>query len=344
MTTSQRIARGRLSLLELGEQLKNVSEACRMMGVSRQHFYEIKKTYEEGGLEALKAKSRRVPNPKNRVAPEIEEMVLAIATEFPAYGQVRVANELRKRGTEISPAGVRCIWIRRGLPTFRQRLKRLEEFAAKEGTVLTEAQVVALEKSRDQRDQNGEEIETHHPGFLAAQDTFYVGCLKDVGRIYQQTVIDTYSAVAFAKLHTTKTPITAADTLNDRVLPFFEEEQVPVLRMLTDRGTEYCGRLDSHPYELFLELNEIEHTKTKARHPQTNGIVERLHKTMLTEFYQVTFRKKVYGSLEELQRDLDDWLVIYNQVRTHQGKRCQGRTPLQTFLDGKAIVKEKMLA
>lgn len=344
MTTSERIARGRLTMLELGEQLKNVSEACRMMGVSRQHFYEIKKVYEEGGLEALRAKSRRVPNIKNRVAPEIEELVLTTSMEYPAYGQVRVANELRKRGTEISPAGVRCIWVRHKLQTMRHRLKRLEDHSAKEGIILTEAQVVALEKAREKREQTLEEIETHHPGFLVAQDTFYVGYLKGVGRIYQQTVIDTYSAVAFAKLYTTKTPITAADTLNDRVLPFFEEQAVPVMRMLTDRGSEFCGRLDSHPYELFLELNDIEHTRTKARHPQTNGIAERFHKTMLTEFYQVTFRKKIYGSLEELQRDLDDWLVGYNQVRTHQGRRCQGRTPLETFLDGKAIVTEKMLA
>ncbi|MDM8000891.1 MAG: IS481 family transposase, partial [Dehalococcoidia bacterium] len=302
MTTSDRIARGRLTMLELGEQLKNVSEACRMMGVSRQHFYEIKRIYEEEGLEGLRAKSRRVPNLKNRVAPEIEELVLAISLEFPAYGQVRVANELRKRGTEVSPAGVRCIWIRNRLQTFPHRLKRLEEHSAREGVILTEAQVVALEKAREKKEESLEEIETHHPGFLVAQDTFYVGYLKGVGRIYQQTVIDTYSAVAFGKLYTTKTPITAADTLNDQVLPFFEEHNVPVLRMLTDRGSEYCGRLDSHPYELFLELNEIEHTRTKARHPQTNGIVERLHKTMLTEFYQVTFRKKIYGSLEELQR------------------------------------------
>ena len=177
-----------------------------------------------------------------------------------------------------------------------------------------------------------------------SQDTFYVGFLKGVGRIYQQTVVDTFSAVAFAKLYPTKVPVTAADTLNDQVLPFFEMEDVPVMRMLTDRGTEFCGRPESHPYELFLELNEIEHTKTKARHPQTNGICERFHKTILNEFYQVAFRKKIYGSLEELQTDLDDWLLHYNQERTHQGKRCQGRTPLRTFLDGKVLVREKMLA
>jgi transposase InsO family protein len=344
MTTSERIARRRLSVLELGEYLQNVSEACRVMGVSRQHFYELRRSYEEGGLEALKEKSRRVPNAKNRVAPEVEEAVLAFSEEFPAHGQVRASNELRKRGIEVSPTGIRGVWVRHGLQTMKQRLRRLEAKAAEEGRVLTEAQVVALEKLRADQEATGEEIETQHPGYLVSQDTFYVGYLKGVGRIYQQTVVDTFSSVAFAKLYPTKVPVTAADVLNDQVLPFFEDEEVPVLRMLTDRGTEFCGRPDSHPYELFLELNEIEHTRTKARHPQTNGICERFHKTILNEFYQVTFRKKIYASLEELQTDLDDWLVTYNQERSHQGKRCQGRTPLQTFLDGKALVREKMLA
>ena len=223
-------------------------------------------------------------------------------------------------------------------------MRRLEARVAAEGIILTEAQVVALEKLRGEHEASGEEIETHHPGYLLSQDTFYVGHLKGVGRIYQQTVVDTYSSVACAKLYLNKVPVAAADALNDQVLPFFEAEEVPVLRMLTDRGTEFCGRPDSHPYELFLELNEIEHTKTKARHPQTNGICERFHKALLDEFYRVAFRKKIYGSLEELQRDLDDWLLKYNQERTHQGKRCQGRTPLQTFLDGKALGREKMLA
>lgn len=344
MTKSERIARRRLSLLELGEYLENVSEACRVMGVSRQHFYELKKSYEEGGLDALKEKSRRVPNPRNRVAPEVEEAVLAFAVEFPAHGQVRTSNELRKRGIDVSPSGVRGVWIRHDLRTMKQRLRRLEARVAAEGLILTEAQVVALEKLRSDQETTGEEIETHHPGFLVSQDAFYVGFLKGVGRVYQQTVVDTFSAVAFAKLYPTKTPVTAADTLNDQVLPFFETEDVPVMRMLTYRGTEFCDRPDSHPYELFLELNEIEHTRTKARHPQTNGICERFHKTILNEFYQVVFRKKIYGSLEELQADLDAWLTHYNQERTHQGKRCPGRTPLQTFLDGKVLVREKMLA
>ena len=176
-----------------------------------------------------------------------------------------------------------------------------------------------------------------------SQDTFYVGYLKGVGRIYQQTAIDTFSSLAFAKLYTAKVPVTAADILNDKVLPFFEKEDVPVLRILTDRGTEYCGALDRHPYQLFLQLNDIEHTKTKVKSPQTNGICERFHQTVLNEFYRIAFRKKIYSDLEMLQQDLDEFMDAYNQERTHQGKRCQGRTPMTTFIEGKRLYEEKNL-
>jgi transposase InsO family protein len=313
------------------------------MGVSRQHFYDIKKAYEDGGLDALKDESRRKPNRKNRVPEEIEKAVLEVALEQPAYGQVRASNELRKKGVTISPAGVRCVWLRHGLETRKTRFRALEEKVAQDGLILTKAQVAALEQARKDRENDPDHIDTEHPGYLVAQDTMYIGYLKGVGRIYQQTVIDTYSSVGFAKVYTRKTPITAADSLNDRVVPFFEDHGVKIHRILTDRGTEYCGRADSHHYQLFLGLNDIEHTRTKAKSPQTNGICERFNQTCLNEFYKVAFRKKIFDSLEELQRDLDKFIEDYNEVRTHQGKRCQGRTPLQTFLDSLPLTREKQI-
>ncbi len=340
---NQSIIKHKVGLLNLAEELKNVSQACRIMGVSRDTFYRVKEAKDAGGLEALLNKDRRRANLKNRVDEVVEEAVLAFALENPAAGQVRVSNELRKRGLHVSPTGVRSVWLRHGLQTFRLRLAALERKSAEEGLVLTETQVAALERKREEEQQVGE-IETAHPGYLGSQDTFYVGNMKGVGRIYQQTFVDTYAKVAFAKLYTTKTPIAAADMLNDRVLPFYQEHEVPLLRILTDRGSEYCGRVEQHDYQLYLAVNDIDHTRTKARSPQTNGICERFHKTILNEFYQVAFRKKIYSSIEELQADLDAWLLMYNHERTHQGKMCCGRTPMETFEDGKRICREKTLA
>jgi transposase InsO family protein len=309
----------------------------------RAHLLAIEQAVEDGGVQALIEGTRRKPNPKNRVEQAIEEAVIEYALEQPAHGQVRASNELRKRGIFVSPTGVRGAWLRNGLQTFKLRLKALEAKAAAEGLVYTEAQIVALEKRVQDREAAGE-IETHHPGYLGSQDTYYVGTLKGVGRIYQQTFVDTYCKVAAAKLYTTKTPITSADLLNDRVLPLFQSHGLPLLRILTDRGTEYCGRPEQHDYELYLAINDIDHTRTKAKSPQTNGICERFHKTILDEFYKVAFRKKIYEDLESLQRDLDTWLEHYNNERTHQGKMCCGRTPMQTLQDGKQIWKEKKLS
>ena len=209
--------------------------------------------------------------------------------------------------------------------------------------MLTEAQVAALERARQHNEAHGE-FESECPGYCGAQDTFYVGTLKGVGRVYQQTFIDTYSKVAFAKLYDRKPPITAADLLNDRVVPFFDEHDVKLCRMLTDRGTEFCGTSQAHEYELYLAVEDIDHSRTKARSPQTNGICERFHKTVLQEFYQVAFRKRIYTSLEQLQADLDTWITGYNQQRPHQGRWCYGKTPMQTFLDTIPLAREKSLA
>ncbi|WP_334119194.1 IS481 family transposase [Limnobacter sp.] len=342
-TVNQSAIKHKIGLLNLAQELGNVSKACKMMGFSRDTFYRYQHAKEEGGVEALFEANRRKPNVRNRVEQHVEDAVCKMALDQPAFGQTRVSNELRKEGLFISPAGVRCVWLRHDLESFKKRLKALEAKVAEEGILLTEAQLAALEKKKEDDIVHGE-IETHHPGYLGSQDTFYVGTLKGVGRIYQQTFVDTYSKWAAAKLYTTKTPITGADLLNDKVLPAFAEQGMSVIRILTDRGTEYCGKPETHDYQLYLALNDIEHTKTKAFHPQTNGICERFHKTILDEFYRVTFRRKLYTTLDELQADLDDWIRYYNQDRTHQGKVCCGRTPMQTMIDGKEAYDEKVKA
>ena len=343
MNTDQKIIKNKVGLLNLAEMLGSVSEACKVMGYSRDSFYRFKELYDKGGELALKEISRRKPIPKNRVEPDIERAVIEMAIENPAFGQVRVANELTKRGQFVSPTGVRSVWMRNDLQTFARRLKALEaRLAQNSGMVLTEQQVRAMEKAKQEKEAHGE-IETAHPGYLGAQDTYYVGTIKSIGRIYGQTFIDTYSKVAFVKLYDRKNALVAADMLNDRVLPFYEEHGVPLLRVLTDRGTEYCGNREHHEYQLYLAVENIDHSRTKAYSPQTNGICERFHRTMQDEFYSVAFRKRLYTTLEELQSDVDAWLREYNEQRPHSGKFCFGKTPLQTFLDSKHLSDEKQL-
>jgi hypothetical protein len=342
MTNQQKIIKTKVGILELAKQLGNVSQACKVMGYSRDSFYRFKTLYEIGGEAALQEISKQKPNKKNRVDPALEQAVVEFAFQQPAYGQLRVSNELKKQGMFVSPGGVRSIWLRHDLATFKTRLKALEAKSAQENLILTESQLAALERATEEKEAHGE-IETEHPGYLGAQDTYYVGNIKGVGHIYQQTFIDTYTKVAFCKLYDRKNALVAADMLNDKVIPFFDAQGIPLLRILPDRGSEYCGNREHHEYALYLDLENIEHTKTKARSPQTNGICERFNKTCKDEFYSVAFRKKVYQSITQIQLDLDEWIRQYNHERTHSGKYCYGKTPMQTFMDSIPLAEEKLI-
>ena len=221
-----------------------------------------------------------------------------------------MANELAKEGIRVSPTGVRGVWARHDLIPRAKRLKAREAKGAQDALILTEAQLAALEKAKADKEAQGE-FDSACPGYCGAQDTFYVGTLKGVGRIYQQTFVDPYAKVGFAKLYDVKTAITAADLLNDRVLSFHEEHGIPLSRVLTDRGSAYCGNPERHEYELYRAIENIDHPRTKTKSPRTNGICARFHKTTLDEFYRLAFRKKLYHSLAEPQADLDDWLRHY---------------------------------
>ena len=342
MKTETKLVKTKLGLLKLAEKLGNVSEACKVMGYSRDSFYRLKELYDTGGEVALQEISRSKPILKNRVDPSVEEAVVKLAFDYPAYGQQRASNELKKKGIFISAGGVRSVWQRHDLEVFDKRLRALEARMAQDGVILTEAQLVALERKKEKREASGE-IETEHPGYLGCQDTYYVGNIKGVGRIYQQTFIDTYTRVAFAKIYDRKNAITAADLLNDKVLPFYEDQSIPLLRVLTDRGTEFKGKREHHEYELYLSIEGIEHTKTQVRSPQSNGICERLHRTMQEEFYAIAFRKKLYETLDDLQQDLDQWIEYYNNERPHSGRYCYGKTPAQTFEDSIQLAKDKQI-
>lgn len=264
---------------------------------------------------------------------------MAYSLEYPTHGQTRTANELLKKGVQVSASGVRSIWLRHKLENKSLRLKRLEKHSAEKGIILTESQVQALEEQKIEKEKHGE-VETHHSGFLVGQDTYYVGYIKGVGKIYQQTAIDTYSNLGFAKVYLDKTSIIAADMLNDKVLPVFDEHGISVLRIITDRGKEYCGNSSTHAYQLFLEFNEIEHAKTKVRTEQTNGHTEKLNQTIQNEFYQVAFRKKMYKNIDELQEDLDRFMDFITKNALIKVSDAKEKHPMKHLLkELKNIIK-----
>jgi transposase InsO family protein len=332
---SQSIRR-KLSLLKLAEELGNVSKACQIMGYHRDSFYEIRRSFQKGGVSALVEEKRgpRAPHP-NRVSAEIEARILDYALSKPTHGAQRVANELRLQGLTVSSSGVRGVWLRQDLETRTKRLLRLERTASDTTFVLSDEQVRLLE--RHSVDFRCRHVEARRPGELLNQDTFFWGVLKGVGKIYVQVVVDVFCSIAFAKVYISKMPITACDLLYDRVLPFYQALGISVGAVLTDNGREFCGRPDSHPYELLLAMEGIEHRTTRVRSPRTNGFVERMNRTLLDECFRVKGRTEWYLTPEEIQRDLDVYLEEYNLRRTHQGYRLQGRTPAQALREALGV-------
>ena len=333
MTAENKIARRKLSLLELAEDLNNVSKACKVMGYSRQQFYEIRRNFQTYGSQGLIDRLPGAKNPHpNRVPEHIEKAILAHALEFPTHGCLRVAQELALREINVSSGGVRGVWKRHNLLTKHQRLLRLEKHVQGKDFKITDSQIRLLERfSPEFRERH---IEAPYTGSLLAVDTFFVGHLKGVGRIYAQTAIDCHSRYAWARLYTSKMPVTAVHILNNDILPFFEGHKIKPDVVLSDNGREFCGRKDQHPYELFLQLEGIEHRTTKVRRPQSNGFLERFHRTMLDEHLRIKGREKWYNEITEMQKDLDKYLVTYNTKRPHQGRGMNGKTPLAVFKSG----------
>jgi transposase-like protein len=269
MTAEKKIAHQRLTLLQVAERIRNVSEACRRHGVSRSQFYEYKRAFQERGLEGL---IDQLPIPKsfpNETPPEVREKIISSSLLHPAWGPLRLSDQLRLEGITVSPSTVRNLWLKEGMETKYKRLLRLEEEKNGQDVELTAEQIRLLEKAnpcfRERK------VESRYPGYLLCQDTFLVGTLKGIGRIYMQAVVDTYGSFAFGKLYTSKLPETAVDVLYDRVMPFYESQGIPVEHILTDNGREYCGRPMIHPYQIFLEFSDIEHRRTKVARPRTKA-------------------------------------------------------------------------
>lgn len=344
LNAEEKVVRQRLGVLELAEMLGNVSEACRQRDMSRTQFYEFKRRFQTHGIEGL----RDLP-PVHHSHPlttpaEVEERIVALSLEHPAWGCNRLSDHLKLDGVSVSAPTIQRILNEHEMGSRYERWLRLEQQHSQQAIELSAEQVRFIEKANPSfRERH---VESSRPGELLSQDTFYVGVIKGVGKVYMHTVVDTYGSYAFAFLHTTKKPEPAALLLHNDVLPFYDELGLSVKAVLTDNGREFCGT-ESHHFELYLALNEIAHRRTKVRTPQTNGFVERFHLTVLDEFFRLAFRTKFYTTVEELQADLDQWLVQYNTQRPHQGYRNMGRRPsdtVQLYLAEQAALAQQSTA
>lgn len=323
-----KIVRQRMTVLELAAALGNVSEACRQRNVSRSQFYEYKRRFQTHGLEGLKDLPPIHHSHPLTTPPEVEARILALSLEHPAWGCNRLSDHLALESINVSAPTIQRILNDNGMGTRYDRWLKLEQHYAQHALELSAEQVQFIEKQNPAfRERH---VESSQPGELLCQDTFHVGHIKGVGRVYLHVVVDTYSSAAFGFLHTSKRPEAAVAVLHNEVLPFYDAREIPVGAVLTDNGREFCGT-ESHPFEVYLALNEIEHRRTKVRKPQTNGFVERFNRTVLDEFFRTAFRTKFYESVEQLQTDLDEWLAYYNHERPHQGYRNMGRRPMDTI-------------
>lgn len=336
-----KLATQRLSVLQLAEALGNVSEACRHSKMDRTSFYEWKRRFQTHGLEGLKDLPPIVHNHPQTTSAEVEEKIIAASLEHPGYGCIKLSAYLKLQGISVSSPTIQKILIRHNLGQKHQRWLRIEEKHLTEGMVLTAEQIRKIEKYNPCFKER--HIESGRPGELLGQDTFFVGTLKGVGRVYLHAVVDTCSSFAFGFLHTSKVPECAVAVLHNEALPFYREKNIQVGAVLTDNGKEFCGT-ETHPFELYLAFSDIEHRRTQIKRPQSNGFVERFNRTVLDEFFRIAFREKFYESVEALQADLDTWLHHYNFERPHLGYRNLGKRPIDSIQDYLASVQDMKIS
>jgi len=324
-----KLARSRLSVLELAKELGNVAEACRQRGLDRTSFYEWKRRFQTQGFEGLKDLPPIHKSHPQTTPAETVERIKELALAHPAYGCNRHEAMLALEGIRVSAITIQKILNDNGLGTRIDRWLALETANAEKTIDITPEQAAFLEKLNPCFKER--HVESSAPGELLSADTFFVGSLKGVGKVYLHAVVDTFGSYAFGFLHVSKQPEAAVAVLHNDVLPFYHQLDLPVNAVLTDNGREFCGT-ETHPYELYLDLNGIEHRRTKVRTPKTNGFVERFNGTVLDEFFRVKMRENFYDSVEPLQADLDAWLRHYNTERPHLGYRNMGRRPVDTVM------------
>ena len=300
-----------------------VTRVCREAGISRTLFYRWKERYLRSGDAGLWPRPARPRRWGRQSAPALEHAVLAYALHCPTHGPARIADQLGQRrygAWRLSATGAYKILRRHGLRTRWERLARLEGEALGASGLLTERTARRLVR-------NDQHIEAERPGDLVCLDGFYIGKLKGVGRVWQLTACDAAASYGIAQvIRGAPRGPQAAAFLAERVLPVYRRAGHRVRAVLTDGGMEWRSTFDAA-----CRAAGIAHRRTQPRHAWTNGFVERLQGTILTECWRVVFRQTYFTRVEQLERALQRYLRFYNEERTHRGYRLQGRTPRSVF-------------
>lgn len=317
MTLEDSIHSQRLRVLRAAEHLGNVSAACRQFGMSRTVFYRLRRRLEQYGPDGVHPKrqgARRGRPPA--VSVQTERRVMAIALAWPTCGPQWYSDQLAREGVSIAPVTAWRVLRRHQLGTRRQRMAVLERASAVTTGLLTERTVRPIRH-----------VAAAQPGALLSLDTFYVGKLKGVGKVWQITGCDAASSFAWARLVVGEVTAAAVlDFLRTGVRPAYRAAGWRLRRVLTDNGKEFKGAFAAGCVRLGIRV-----TRTKPRHAWTNGFVERLQKTILHEHWRIAFRRHYFTSRRTLQGSLDRFLHFYNHERTHRGYRLRGRTPATVF-------------
>lgn len=324
MTLDESIQGLRLQVIRRASQV-GVSAACREAGISRTLFYRWQTRLSRYGVDGLHPRRRRArPGPAPRLLPQVERRLLAVAIAEATWGAARLAAYAQRLWRlRVAPSTVQRLLRRHGLATRRQRLLVLEHHSAQQAGLLTERTRRALWRLRHGRSQH---VEARQPGELVCLDAFYIGKLKGVGQVWQITACDAATSYGVARILPALSPTAVAAFLRQVVVPLFRRAGWPVQRVLTDGGGEFKGSFDEACTALGMR-----HTRTKPRHAWTNGFVERLQQTILTEHWRVVFRRHYFTSRAALDRSLQRFMQFYNFDRPHHGYRVRGRTPAALF-------------
>jgi transposase InsO family protein len=325
MTLEEKVLVHRLFVMQRAQALQNVTEACRQLGLSRTLFYRWRQRYLRYGTDGLKLRPPRRARPTQQASVAVEAAVMGYARLWPTHGPARIAQQLTRPGgplTQLSASGAYAILRRHGLSSRWERLARTEIHGAATQGLLTERTRAALQVARHAP----QHVQAKRPGDLVCLDTFYIGNLKGVGKVWQFTACDAACSYAVAWLTTELSARSARRFLTRYLRPLYRRAGHSIRAILTDGGSEFRGA-----FEHACTAVGIEHRRTQPRHAWTNGFVERLQGTILTELWRCAFRRTYYTAVAPMQRDLDRYLRFYNFERSHQGYRLQGRTPAEVF-------------